>query len=88
MKKKTIIVSSTCLFWLVTSPLVLAKSEGRPKGPPPEAIQACKSKALGDEVSFTSRRGDEIKANCQILPDDNSILVAVPKNYKKPKHDK
>ena len=88
MKKKTLILSSTCLFLLIASPLVLAESEGRPKGPPPEAIQACKNKALGDEVTFTSRRGDEITANCQTLPDDDSLLVAVPKNHKKPKNDK
>ncbi|MFT5838410.1 MAG: hypothetical protein ACI9UT_000903 [Flavobacteriales bacterium] len=88
MKKKTIVVGSTCLFLLTVSPLILAKSEARPKGPPIEAIQACKNKEHGDEVIFTSRRGDKIIATCEILPKTNTLLVAVPKNHKKPRNDK
>ena len=88
MKKKTLVVCSTCLFLLIASPLILAKSEAHPKGPPIEAIQACKNKENGDIVIFTSRRGDKINATCETLPKNNTLLVAVPKNHKKPRNDK
>ncbi|AWB65710.1 hypothetical protein C2869_04315 [Saccharobesus litoralis] len=48
-------------------------------GPPPEAIEACKGKAEGQEVSFTTRRGDELDATCRKLPE---FLVAVPNKHK------
>ena len=43
--------------------------------PPPEAVAACKDKAVGKSVTFTGRRGESIKAICQII---EGQLVAVP----------
>jgi hypothetical protein len=53
------------------------EQERRPDrmGPPPEAIEACKNKSEGDSVSFTTPRGDNIKATCKKL---NGQLAAVP----------
>lgn len=36
----------------------------RHHGPPPEALDACKSAASGQQCSFTSRRGDQITGTC------------------------
>jgi len=44
-------------------------------GPPPEVVEACKSKSEGDSVEFTTPRGDKIKATCRQI---NGQLVAVP----------
>jgi hypothetical protein len=47
----------------------------RPHGPPPEAIAACKGKAVGDTVSFTGRRGETLKGTCEKAGD---VLAARP----------
>ncbi|MES2316733.1 MAG: hypothetical protein V4631_04495 [Pseudomonadota bacterium] len=41
----------------------------RPKhrGPPPEALEACKGKAAGTAVEMTNRRGETIKGVCQMV---------------------
>lgn len=47
----------------------------RPQGPPPEAIAACKDKAVGDIVQFSGRGGETIEATCQEI---KGQVVAVP----------
>lgn len=54
--------------------------KGRPQGPPPEAIEACEGKAVGDAVEFTGRRGETLEATCQEI---DGQLVAVPDNRPK-----
>lgn len=54
--------------------------DDRRKGPPPEAKEACANKSEGDAVTFESRRGGAIDANCQLIEDE---LVAVPENHRK-----
>jgi hypothetical protein len=44
--------------------------------PPPEALAACKGKAVGDEVSFQGRDGQVITATCVQM--NNGALVARP----------
>lgn len=45
-------------------------------GPPPaEAIEACKSKAIGDRVTFTNPQGFVVNADCRKI---NGQLAAVP----------
>lgn len=41
---------------------------GRPPGPPPEALAACKGKTEGAKVSFTGRRGETLTGTCQTTP--------------------
>ena len=53
---------------------------GRPQGPPPEAIEACEGKAVGDAVSFTGRRGESLEATCQ---EYEGQLIAVPDNKRR-----
>lgn len=51
--------------------------QGRPdrRGPPPEAIDACKEKSEGAAVEITTPHGDTIKATCKKI---KGQLVAVP----------
>lgn len=49
--------------------------QGRPKGPPPEAIAACKGHVEGDTVELTMRDGKKIKGVCQSF---DGTLVARP----------
>jgi len=51
--------------------------QGRPQGPPPEAIEACQDKSVGDSVEFKGRRGESIEATCQ---ERDGQLAAVPDN--------
>lgn len=38
--------------------------EGKRRGPPPEALAACKGKSAGTECSFQSPRGDTVSGTC------------------------
>lgn len=49
------------------------------KGPPPEAIAACKNMQEGDSVSFTDPRGQSHTGICQTIENQ---LVAVPEGHK------
>ncbi|MEP6504345.1 MAG: hypothetical protein ABJD97_13500 [Betaproteobacteria bacterium] len=45
-----------------------------PHGPPPEAIAACKGKAIGATASFTDRSGRTVSGPCTKMGD----VVAIP----------
>jgi hypothetical protein len=53
---------------------------GAPHGPPPEAIAACKGKAIGTQASFTDRGGRTVSGPCTQMGD----VVAVPPPARKP----
>ena len=55
----------------------------KPKGPPQEAIDACKDLANGDLVQFTTPRGDTVSGICR---DTWGGLVAVPERGFPDKH--
>jgi Spy/CpxP family protein refolding chaperone len=44
------------------------------RGPPPEAVAACKGKAVGTQASFTDRAGRTVSGACTQMGD----VVAVP----------
>jgi hypothetical protein len=48
---------------------------GKPSGPPPEAVNACKGKSEGDSVSFSFRDGHQVTGVCHT---DNGVLAARP----------
>ena len=48
--------------------------DGHHRGPPPEAIAACKGKAVGTQASFTDRAGHTISGPCTQMRD----VVAIP----------
>lgn len=48
---------------------------GRPPGPPPEAVEACKGKSEGTQVSFTLRDGKTVTGTCRT---DHGVLAAMP----------
>ena len=48
----------------------------KPKWPPTEAIEACKDKKDGDEVSFVTPRGDTLAATCRLI----AVPAHPPKN--------
>jgi hypothetical protein len=45
-------------------------------GPPPEAIAACKGKAVGTQASFTGRNGETITGTCTQMGD--VVAIAPP----------
>lgn len=49
--------------------------EGR-RGPPPEAIKACKGKSAKDACSFTGRHDDTVKGTCFVPPDVDELACA------------
>jgi Spy/CpxP family protein refolding chaperone len=58
---------------------ILAAGEGPPEGrggkPPAEAVDACRGKKSGEEVTFTLRNGEKVNGICR---DMRGELVAVP----------
>lgn len=48
---------------------------GKPKGPPPEAVEACAGKVEGDVVTVKTPRGDTVTATCRKM---QGVLVALP----------
>lgn len=48
---------------------------GIPKGPPPEAVEACDGLSQGDAVQFTTLRGETVSGICR---ESQGKLVAVP----------
>ena len=48
--------------------------EGQHRGPPPEAVAACKGKAIGSQASFADRSGRTVSGACTQMGD----VVAVP----------
>jgi len=74
-----IILSLSLLTILIYSQTVAAQMQGGPgggqrRGPPEEAINACKSKSVGARVRFKTPRGDTISATCKMIavPDGRS----------------
>lgn len=49
--------------------------QNRPKGPPPEAVAACKGKAVGATVTLTMRDGKTMSGVCE---QQGSVLAARP----------
>ena len=84
MKYKSLILLATCLTLSLSSAFSIADPQRQHKGPPPEAFELCVGKALDDEVTITSREGDKIAASCQASRDNENVLVAVPKDRKRP----
>lgn len=71
------------LTLLVLTPLTACgkgnNNGGRPQGPPPEAIEACENKSVGDSVTFAGRQGESLSATCAEI---DGQLVAVPEGMK------
>ena len=70
----------TVLVLLLTSCGKRNDRNGRPRGTPTEAIEACEGKAAGDSVRFTGRRGETMDAICQEV---EGQLVAVPEKMRR-----
>ncbi len=56
---------------------------GKQKGPPQEAIDACKDMSEGDTVQFTSPRGEPVSGICH---DGRGGLIAVPEGGSRGRH--
>ena len=50
--------------------------DGHHRGPPPEAIAACKGKAVGTQASFTDREGRTVTGACVQMGD--VVAIAPP----------
>ena len=77
MKKQVLSTAVVLLALTILLPSAsFARGQGRgPKGPPPEAIEACEGKSAGDSVEFTGRKGETLEATCQ---EKDGQLAAVP----------
>ncbi|HET6421788.1 MAG TPA: hypothetical protein VFG19_16645 [Geobacteraceae bacterium] len=54
---------------------------GRPSGPPPEAVEACKGMSEGTVVEFTNRGGEKVRGTCR---QSGGRLAAAPDNLSAP----
>ena len=52
--------------------------DGKRRGPPPEAIEACADKSEGDSCGFSGRRGEDLDGICFVPPDDQGELACKP----------
>ena len=53
-------------------------------GPPPEAIAACKGKAVGTQASFTDREGRSVSGPCTQMGD---VVAVPPPHHARGDHD-
>jgi len=60
---------------VAAAPAAASSAGGAPPGPPPEAIDACKGKAEGAQVSFSGHHGEAFTGVCQLV---NGVLAARP----------
>jgi hypothetical protein len=58
-----------------------AQGQGKPHGPPPEAINACSGKAAGAECSFTGHHGKTMTGTCK-TGHEGSTLACHPNWHK------
>jgi hypothetical protein len=73
---KRILISLLCVGSLALSAMALAQHgdpKRPPRRPPPEAIDACKSKASGDSCSYTSPRGEAFSGTCWAPSEDRPL---------------
>jgi len=84
MKKQVLSTAVLLLALTILLPSAsFASGQGRgPKGPPPEAIEACEGKSAGDSVEFTDRRGETQEATCE---EKDGQLAAVPEGGRRGK---
>jgi hypothetical protein len=74
------ILCGVCVLSVSIASAQPAESNGR-KGPPPQALDACKSLALGAECGFSGAQGT-IKGTC--LASEGRSLACRPKNAPAP----
>ena len=68
------------------SALVSAEPEqGKRRGPPPEALNACADAQEGDSCSFTGRQEKELTGTCIVPPRNREILVCLPEGHRQHK---
>ncbi len=83
MKNTTINVTAI-LITLLLMPMTGCASDGgrdhKRQGPPPQAIEACEGKSVGDSVTFKGRRGEALEATCKEI---EGQLAAVPEGMKR-----
>lgn len=66
-----LIGSTSVSAWAIDGP----PDRGRPMGPPPEAIEACKDKTEGTQVNLATPWGEHMTATCKAV---DGQLAAVP----------
>ncbi|MFK8043798.1 hypothetical protein [Congregibacter sp.] len=53
------------------------RGQGKRRGPPPEALEACANLSEGDACAFTGRRGD-MSGVCFAPPKEDAALACAP----------
>lgn len=55
------------------------KRDGKRRGPPPEAVEACANQSEGATCQFTGRRG-EVQRTCITPPNGEQTLACAPQD--------
>ena len=74
---------AVALLVAVCVPIQLAiadadERQGKRRGPPPEAIEACASQVEGDACGFSDRRGEDLSGTCMVPPRGETSLACAP----------
>lgn len=81
MNKRHIMPPCLLLTLVLLWPTVSSAGDShRHHGPPPEAIEACEGKDVGESVVLTDPRGESVQATCCEMDGE---LVAVPDNMRR-----
>lgn len=73
----------TALIGFVLAAADVDAQQAPPKGAPPEALEACADKSVGDACAITIRgQGDEVAGQCTATPDDQ--IACMPKDAPRP----
>ena len=75
-----VIAAATAIIGLLTVSCWASNGpgeRGERRGPPPEAVEACKGKSEGTTVEFTNRGGEKMKGTCR---QSGGQLAAMPDN--------
>ena len=73
-----VIAAATAIIGLLTVSCWASNGpgeRGERRGPPPEAVEACKGKREGTAVEFTNRGGEKMKGTCKQI---GGQLAAMP----------
>jgi hypothetical protein len=86
MRRHGLNVMAAVIAFAVLVPVSLwandgSMERGRPKGPPPEAVEACKGMSEGTVVEFTNRGGEKVKGTRRQF---GGRLAAAPDNLPPP----
>ena len=77
---KKIVIATALVSLLPMAPMAMAAAKH--KAPSKEAVEACKDKKAGDEVEYTTAKGNKVMATCKEVK--GQLVAVVAKKKKAP----